>query len=483
MMLVWSGCSKSDRHAGPNPDGEPVALTFSLPGIGTDAAVSGGSVASVGTRAGEAVDLEVGVTVRVLAYQRSGATADLNADKYIGQATYQAAKDETGKIVLKPCTVTFDSDGQIMTSFDGASPLRLIASTYDIYALTPAFQLTAGTGTAPEAPAHTNVAHGDDFAASLTENVEVKSNGQIVQPNPDTSAGTITNPDGEVKLTVLDRKCSRISFTTDRKEDKANIVKKVVVKKVELSQIAHSPATVTICEPIPTGTNDGTYDFPTSTFKTGTKDYQCEVTDVLLPKSDAPFNLSIQVVFNDATEADGTTDKITPLNAVIPSLPFKAGYHYNFRLWLQGESIVLLLQITEWDEIADWSTDLGAYPQWTLVGEWKVSNWSSDAGGYPGMTPDINDWQKPDWGESDAGGYPGMTPTPDQWGEGGWDSNIGGYPGMTPTVEGWTPNADWKTDLGNYYESNFGVEGWTDTEWNSDFEWEPDPAPESDSEA
>ena len=431
MMLVLGGCSKSDRSAGLHPDGEPIALTFSLSGIGTDASVSGGSVASVGTRAGKAVDLEEGVTVRIVAYQRSGTDANLTADKYIGEATYQAVKDENDAIVLKPCTVTFGSDGKIASvTLAGASPLRLIASTYDIYALTPALQLAAGTGTAPAAPAHTDVAHGDDFAASLTENVQVKSNGQIVQPDPVASGGgPITNPDGKVILSVLDRKCSRICFSTDRKPEKVNVVKSVVIEKVELSDIAHSPATVTLCQPIPTGANDGTYDFPKSTFAKGTEDYEYTVIDEVLPKSDGTFKLSMEVIFNDAKEEDGS-DRITPLEAEIPSLPFVAGYRYNFRLWLKGGSIVLLLQITPWDKGGEWDSEIGGYPHLTLeVGEWET-----------------------DWGDP-------------------WDTEVGGYPHLTPTVGSWTPNPEWKTQLGEYLSLIFGGDNnWTDKDWKTDFD-------------
>ena len=81
---------------------------------------------------------------------------------------------EGDEIVLKPCNVLFDATTGRISSVNhtAASPLRLMAGTYDFYAVTPALQLELdAAGKKPKAPAHASVFHGDDFASSLTESV------------------------------------------------------------------------------------------------------------------------------------------------------------------------------------------------------------------------------------------------------------------------------------------------------------------------
>ena len=202
--------------------------------------------------------------------------------------------------------------------------MRLRAGAYDFYALTPALSLTGHK--------EASVAHGTDYACSLTAACAVAT-------RQDVSTQTVV-------LATLERKCSRLAFSITRK---AENVAKAVINSVELSGIARSPAAALLCENLPTGTNDGGYEFPQGTFVQGAEPYQYSGTDEVLPKSDAAFDLQMSVTFNEA-------DRATDLQATVPAMAFDPGKRYNFDLSLQGGFIVLTLQVTPWNVGPVWAS-------------------------------------------------------------------------------------------------------------------------------
>ena len=415
MMFVFGGCSESEHGVDPN-DGK-IAVSFSLPAIGVESSAGSASVASLDTRAGKPVPFDENVTVRIVAYKRTGPLADLSSDSYVDEATYIAVK-EGSQIVLKPCTMSFDADtGRIDPSgikTEGASPLRLMAGTYDFYAITPALALEkdATDGSTLAVPAKVSVHHGDDFASSLTGEVEVLSDGSVRQPDPANVGSKKTQTGGKVELIILDRKCCKLNFSITRK---AENVTKVAIKEVTLSKIAHSPVESTLSQAaLSIGTNDGKHEIPKANFIKGKEDYQFSVADEVLPKSSASFDLKMGITFNDAADT-------TKLATTIPAMAFSAGLRYSFDLLVRGGAIVLLLQITPWETPADWSyTDLGGYPSTSIeIGKWEnvTWEWSTDVGGYPVMIPSVEDWaSNPEW-STELGAYLSFVSEVYDWGD------------------------------------------------------------------
>lgn len=167
---------------------------------------------------------------------------------------------------------------------------------------------------------------------------------------------------------------------------------------VELSGIARSPAAALLCENLPTGTNDGGYEFPQGTFVQGAEPYQYSGTDEVLPKSDAAFDLQMSVTFNEA-------DRATDLQATVPAMAFDPGKRYNFDLSLQGGFIVLTLQVTPWNVGPVWDTSVGEPPYASVVvGSWEIREWSGEIGGNFVPVLDPGSWsENPQW-DSEIGG-------------------------------------------------------------------------------
>ena len=183
--------------------------------------------------------------------------------------------------------MSFDADtGRIDPSgikTEGASPLRLMAGTYDFYAITPALALEkdATDGSTLAVPAKVSVHHGDDFASSLTGEVEVLSDGSVRQPDPANVGSKKTQTGGKVELIILDRKCSRIEFNVVRNTETA--FDKLEIVSAKMTKMTKSPIVLsTILDEIYdkgasaggsyVADNSAGFDFPTSAFtKTRTK--------------------------------------------------------------------------------------------------------------------------------------------------------------------------------------------------------------------
>ncbi len=149
---------------------------------------------------------------------------------------------------------------------------------------------------------------------------------------------------------------------------------------------------------MPTGTNDGGYEFPQGTFVQGAEPYQYSGTDEVLPKSDAAFDLQMSVTFNEA-------DRATDLQATVPAMAFDPGKRYNFDLSLQGGFIVLTLQVTPWNVDPVWDTSVGEPPYASVVvGSWEIREWSGEIGGNFVPVLDPGSWsENPQW-DSEIGG-------------------------------------------------------------------------------
>lgn len=365
LLVLSAACRVQDPA--PAPAAEWIPVAFSLQGPGAESAAesaiaeSAGTAAGTGvsetsglrTRAGAAVPLEEGATLRVLVYRRAeGAGApNLAQDTFVGEETFRAGADGS----LTPCAV--DAAGEA-TQDAASNDLFLRSGAYDFYALTPAVA-SADHRTV-------EVAHGMDFASSLTS-------AQIV---PQSGGGPQT-----VTLETLQRRCSQVVCSITRQ---AENVSKAEISHVGLGRIAHSPAQASLTGPIPLGANDAEYVMPAGT--PGPEPYQYAVADELLPRASAPFDLEIQVRFNGSPE-------LSDLQAEIPAMAFEAGMRYTFDIKLEGGFIILELQITPWNVDAVWDTPVGEPPIITLVvGKWEIAGWTTDVGGVFIPVIDTTSW-------------------------------------------------------------------------------------------
>ena len=355
MLVAACGCSRSED---PVPMGaDQVALQFTLSGISADVVPTSETKAS-------SERLATGTTIRIAAYLRAGADADLTQDKYVTEATYVVQEDGS----LVPCAV--DANG-VSTGTAGATTMYLRQGVYDFYTLTPALPLTDHK--------EVNVNHGDDYAYSLT-------------PACSIAPGVGTQ---NVTLTMLERQCSELSFSVTRQFDH---ITSVDIRSVRLGRIAQAPATAMLCNALPLGANSGEHLLSHETFTQGAEPYQAFGADETLPKSKAPFDLSMEVVFNGAANP-------TMLQAEIPAMAFDPGLHYNFDISLQGEYIVLTLNVLPWNTVPAWDVpDLGQPPIASVtVGHWKIEEWNTNLGDY--FTPVLK---------------------PESWvSNGNWDTDLG----------------------------------------------------------
>lgn len=453
LLAAATGCHKAEDSA--SIAGPEVGVRFVLPGLSADASPASRADGDAAATTPETENLAEDVTVRVLAFQRrdGGASADISADTFVAEATYKALAD--GSLVA--CNV--DASGAVDAA-NTATPaeIRLRADTYDFYALTPAVAVAS--------PWEVSIDHGVDHAASVKEAVPV---GPTY-----VNATTHKQP---VQLTPLDRKCAKISFSFDRKADSESTIKKLIVSKVELSQIAHAPSAASkLCAPLSIGVNDGMHAFPTgkvvyddSTTPSTVDHFDC--FDEVLPKAAGEYKLLLNVYFNPKTDdpaSETPAKQPSVLEATISAtnpagnsvLAFVPGYHYNFKIVLKGNEFTLYLQVGDWDLAPDWGTDVGGWPAASIiVGQWTVEDsWETDLGG--GLVPviTVGGWTSnpsENWG-SDMGSFPMLNGVQvgDQWTSSGDDLNtdLGNETVPSLTVgDQWAPgNADSGFSLGEY---------------------------------
>jgi len=311
----------TDDNQSTNSQG--VKLNFNAPGIVARTSAS--------TRA----TLSTGTTVRVLAYQRVGASSDLSADIYMGENTYVTASDGS----LSACVT--DDEGKVTS--DTGTDMTLRSGTYDFYAVTPALAVTRNSG------ATVSVDHGKDYATSLTENVSI---------------GT-SSTNQSVTLTTLDRKCAQLIFNIDRG---AESVTSVIVDELTLSEIATAPLTGSLAADLPAAaTNSGTVSLASSAFTAdATNAWKASGSVAILPKSSATYELTLTARFNGSSTA-------RTMSTTVPAIAFEKGMQYTYTLQLYGDKIVLKLSSTSSWETTSWSAD--------AVGDGTLKNLSVNTSG------------------------------------------------------------------------------------------------------
>lgn len=383
-LLCLTACTEADDLA--VRDG--VVVSFITPGM-------------TSTRADSYVKLDENTTVRILVYRRKGATADLSVDNFIGENTYVA--DAYGQ--LSACVV--DGDGKV-TSTTG-TPLKLIQGAYDFYAITPAIACADHKTL--------SVKHGVDYATSLTA----------------ASIPTDLTASGKVTLNTLERKCSKLEFSFDRKTTN---VWEIAIDEVTLTAMSKEPLTGTLNEDLPDAAIlDKEITMMGSEFKIDATDkYKATGSKVVLPKPAGDITVGMKLKFN------GSSTQVTLKPATVTGLALAKGTRYAFKVTLVGGSIKLTLTVADWGETCNIKADdLGASNSLTInVGEWNNVNIDGSTGGNSNTS--IGDWTaNPDW-EDILGEYSGLTSTTVSGSTGWGNQNSGGIDEGNASTDDWGNN-------------------------------------------
>lgn len=437
LLVAAAGCHKSESLDLDTSD--RVAVSFSIAGVTAEVSSSTRADATVTP---VEVRLDEGATVRVLAFQRTGSSADITADTQVasyGEATYVVQAD--GK--LKPCNVT--ADGKVdAASTATPADIRLRADTYDFYALTPAIPISKAGGY------KVSIANGTDHAASCTE-------AQVIPAGAKSHA---------VTLKVLDRKCAKVSFSFDRKEQ-SKVVKSIKVDSVYLINIAHSPSAPTLlCAALDRGANDANFSFPKGEVTyddAGTKTpYDC--SDVVLPKTQDKVGIGVEVRFNDASNVKQRT--ILSVKAEdMPNMAFNPCYHYNFKVTLQGNIVTLTLTVGPWNDVAWDDFEIGGAPGISIgVGQWNLEGWEDfNIGGGTQGNLTVGGWtENPSWDDTIAGDplLSGAL-TPAGWNDGNSSSgNVGSGSSSTTTPGDWNSGSSSSGNVGSGTTGNTSAGSW-----------------------
>lgn len=423
--FLLSACTQADDLHG--RDGAMVRFSLSSGAVSTE---------EIPTRID--VSMAEGTEVRVLAYCRPDGAADavLSNANYAGESTYRVS-----------------ADGTLQAA---ANPLQLIAGTYDFYAVTPALAVDH-SGSQPTV----SVGHRTDYAVSLTT---VKT----------ITAGSVNS----VALETLARRCSLLSFATDLKEGVTGITS-ARITSVRLTGMTDEPrtATGTGLLPLALGTTEVALLDTDFAYPDADKTYQAHGQVVVLPKQEAPFNLTMKVCFN------GSTTPLT-LNANLEKIRFEPGCRYAFAIRFRqpGDIYVeLVLTVAPWT-LNTLDTSMGGVDnlpiQVTPLGYWTLNTSDTSLGGADNVNIGIGvvaGWTLNTTNTS-IGGIDGMninTGVSGGWGSSSTNTSLGelGGSNINTGVSGGWGSSSTNTSLGELGKVNIngGVGTWEDCNGNYTF--------------
>jgi hypothetical protein len=320
---------------------------------------------------------------------------------------------------------------------------------YNFYAYSPALAFKTGSKKTME------ISNGTDFLLASV-------------------AQTINDGSTIVTLPALSHKCSLVQFYVKRLTSNV-LVRNVTIGSAGLtySNITHSPVSYTLgvgdgnikLDGVP---QDGSLNVPGASFTTEIAGSDYIGSSVLLPKTNAAFQLNLNLIFNNSPVS---------LVATIPAIAFAQGSKYLYTVEI-SDDIVKVCLVLDWNKSASGS-NLGAPNAKIEVGSWNlikeqgttvggsnttvsVSNWvvnpswaatlgaSNSNGSVTGWNPDIV-------GSNTAGGS-NTSGNVSGWGTSG-SSATGGTNNSGGSVNGWGSDVTGNTTAGGS-NTNSNVSGW-----------------------
>lgn len=360
-----------------------------------DAEVSAGAgSASLAPQTKALVNLDKGVTVRVLAFKRAANNsggADPRYDDFVAECTYVA--DGAGG--LTPCAVK--ADGTVDATGKVPDAISLNNGTYDFYAYSPALPVTKGSNNNPY------------IVSGITHGMDVL--------NATLSAKAVSKAASTVAL-VFEHKCAKITFNV--KQPEGADVTKLKVDSIVLRKM-NKPSNVSpwwIHEDLTIGI--GT-DSDTCLFKTfgdlndtsdpakpkliGRTGFGC-----VLPKQDDAVSVPVNIYLT-------LGDSAYLFKTKFPSVEYVKGKHYTYNMNFKQTVVEFTLDVVAWNNVSVDGDMGGDNLGGVLVGSWFQHYNSSADLGEDNAGGDVGGWKPvaPDWTIGNAtGSKPGGN-------VGGWD--------------------------------------------------------------
>lgn len=369
---LLTGCTVGPVEEIVPEENRPVAIYFSKPDLG---------MPDVVTRADTPArtPLPAGATVRICAYP-IGTLSDASTTPAVFattepafEATYVVGKDGA----LSPCRVS--DDGKQIEGDAGGLTVR--GGIYDFYAVSPARSLKKDTDSNYKI---TGIQHQEDVMTSTKRNVKISKDSY------------------QVTLDPFKRKCALVVFNVASATDHAVSFKTLSATGLVIKKISSSNAALIAGDNTgitPTGGTAGAAgevtftedDFEPVESGNDPNNYGLNKTKgVILPKTNAPFDVEITVKRNDET----ATLKAT----IDQSITFEAGKRYVFTLVVKNNESSLTMSAVEWSKITFEDGNVGdpteKYPDPDIyvgpgvimtVATWKDITWMGNGpiGGKP----------------------------------------------------------------------------------------------------
>lgn len=362
---VLAGCTAGPVEGVVPENARMIALSFGKPDLGMPVVL---------TRAGEAGApspelLPEGTTLRIGAYFRSdpgeeqAAPVSFSTTAPTLEATYKVEADGS----LSPCRV--DDNGKPV---DGeAKEMVVRGGVYDFFAVSPARKWVKDTD--DNVYKIKDIPHKEDVMTSSVHGVTVSGNSR------------------RVTLGTFNRKCALVVFNVAPSKENVLPFDRLYATRLVISKISSPGAVLVVGEGtgiLPTGGDTGAQVL----FETGEFEQVESDTDgsklnktkgVLLPKSEAPFDVEIDVQRDDKTATlKATTDM---------GISFDGGKRYVFTLEIKNDESRLLMRVLDWSPVLYTDEHVGApdrpYPDpdinegvgttFTVI-PWKVIDWSGN---------------------------------------------------------------------------------------------------------
>ncbi|MCS2893877.1 fimbrillin family protein [Parabacteroides faecis] len=365
--VVLAGCTAGPVEGVVPENARMIALSFGKPDLGMPVVL---------TRAGEAGApspelLPEGATLRIGAYFRSdpgeeqAAPVSFSTTAPTLEATYKVEADGS----LSSCRV--DDNGKPV---DGeAKEMVVRGGVYDFFAVSPARKWVKDTD--DDVYKIKDIPHKEDVMTSSVRGVTVSSNSR------------------RVALGTFNRKCALVVFNVAPSKENVLPFDRLYATRLVISKISSSGAVLIVGADTGIQLIGGNGGY-TAQVVFGTDEFEPVEADpdnvglnkakgVLLPKSEAPFDVEIDVQRDDKTATlKATIDK---------SISFDGGKRYVFTLEVKNNESRLLLRVLDWHTISFTDTHVGApdrpYPDPDInegigttftVARWKEITWTGN---------------------------------------------------------------------------------------------------------
>lgn len=277
-------------------------------------------------------------TVDVVSTRADPTVSYLPQGEPVGLSAYAVSSSDveaTEYTQFKKFSVS-DAVGTI-TPDDGVD-MKVPWNRYKFYAYSPVVDFRSGSKKTLSIP------QGTDFKVSSVD-------------------ATASSASLNVPLPALSRKCSYVQFMAQAVPGTYVHTLSIGANGFTFNKMTHSPIDYTLGEAninLTGAALDANGSIAQSAFTTITPDIQYVGGTAVLPKTDGPFTLTLDVSLNSVRQT---------MTAAIPTLPFLPGYIYRFSLVFCDPGLSLVLQVLPWADVVQLN-DLGINANIITTAQW-----------------------------------------------------------------------------------------------------------------